>query len=132
MHVLLCRLLKLTVSSVAKIKPYFIYKTNRRELYFMDYNPHLQPWKRSEPNKEAGKGSIEIPDEIENIVHQTRSASPSDYENQLGEALESIFGDGVTELADIVDCLNKRGVHAPHGQKWTESSFCVEMSRLGA
>ena len=69
-----CRLLKLTVSNVAKIKPYFIYKTNRRELYFMDYNPHLQPWKRSEPNKEAGKGSIEIPDEIENIVHQTRSA----------------------------------------------------------
>ena len=42
----------------------------------MDYNPHLQPWKRSEPNKEAGKGSIEIPDEIENIVHQTRCAHP--------------------------------------------------------
>ena len=98
----------------------------------MDYNPHLQTWKRSEPNKEAGKGSIEIPDEIENIVHQTRSASPSDYENQLGEALESIFGDGVTELADIVNCLNKRGVQAPRGQKWTERSFCAEMSRLGA
>mgnify|MGYP001268064635 CR=1 FL=1 len=71
-------------------------------------------------------------DEIENIVHQTRSASPTDYENQLGEVLESIFGDGVTELADIVDSLNKRGVQAPHGQKWTEDVFCGEMSRLGS
>ena len=67
----------------------------------MDYNPHLQPWKRSEPNKEAGKGSIEIPDEIENIVHQDSVCPPSDFENQLGEGAESIFGDGITELADI-------------------------------
>ena len=96
----------------------------------MDYNPHLQPRKQPEPNKEAGKGSIEIPNEIQNIVHQTRSASPSDFENQLGEALESIFGDGVTELADIVDSLNKRGVQAPHGQKWTEESFCAEIREL--
>ena len=98
----------------------------------MDYNPHLQPRKQPEQNKEAGKGSIEIPDEIQNIVHQTRSASPSDNENQLGGALESIFGDGVTELADIVDALNKMRVQAPHGQKWTEDLFCGEMSRLGA
>jgi len=98
----------------------------------MDYNRYLQPSKQRKENKEAGKGSIEIPDEIENIVHQTRSVTPSDYENQLGEALESIFDDGVTELADIVDCLNKRGVQAPHGQNWTDSSFCAEMSRLGA
>ncbi len=98
----------------------------------MDYNPHLQPWKRPEPNKEAGKGSIEIPDEIQNIVHQTRPASPSEYENQLGEALEFIFGDGATELADIVARLNERGVRAPDGQKWTEDLFCTEMSRLGA
>jgi len=98
----------------------------------MDHNPHLQPWKRPEPNKEAGKGTIEIPDEIVNIVHQTRATPPTDYENQLGEALEAIFGDDVTELADIVARLNEMGVQAPYGAAWTEDTFCSEMKRLGA
>ncbi len=98
----------------------------------MDYNPHLKPWTRPEPNKEAGKGSIEVPDEIVNIVHQTRATPPSEFENKLGEALETIFGDDVTELADIVSRLNEMGVQAPYGEAWTEDSFRSEMKRLGA
>ena len=98
----------------------------------MDHNPYLRPWKRPEPNKEAGKGSIEVPDQIENIIHQTRVSPPSEYENQLGEALEAIFDNEVTELAEIVLQLNEMGVQAPHGQAWTEKSFCSEMRRLGS
>jgi len=42
----------------------------------MDHNPNLKPWKRPEPNQVAGKGRIEKPDEVENIVHQTRPSPP--------------------------------------------------------
>jgi len=98
----------------------------------MDHNPYLKPWQKPEPNHEAGKGIIEMPDEIVNLVHQTRATPPSDYENQLGEALEQIFGEDVVELKDIINRLNEIGIQAPYGAAWTEDTFCSEMKRLGA
>ena len=98
----------------------------------MDHNPHLKPWQRPEPNQEAGKGKIENPDEVVNIIHQTRATPPTEYENQLGLALEKIFGDDVVELGEVVKCLNQMGVQAPYGEAWTEDSFSSEMKRLGA
>ena len=98
----------------------------------MDHNPYLNPWQKPEPNQEAGKGKIEVPDELVNLVHQTRATPPSDYENQLGEAREQIFGEDVAELKDIVTRLNEIGVQAPYGAAWTEDTFCSEMKRLGA
>ena len=73
----------------------------------MDHNPYLNPWQKPEPNQEAGKGKIEVPDEIVNLVHQTRATPPSDYENQLGEALERIFGEDVAELKDLQKALHR-------------------------
>ena len=98
----------------------------------MDHNPHLKPWSRPEPNQVAGKGNIEQPDEIENIVHQTRPTSPTEYENRLGEALENIFGSDIDQLPEIVANLNDMGIQAPYGESWTEESFQAEMKRLGA
>lgn len=98
----------------------------------MDHNPYLKPWQQPKPNQVAGKGEIERPDRIRNIVWQTRSAPPTEFENQLGDALERVFDSGAVELADVVAGLNKLGFLASDGQPWTEASFQAEMKRLGA
>ena len=98
----------------------------------MDYNPNLKPWRRPEPNQVAGKGRIENPDKVENIVHQTRHSPPTEYENRLGDALTEIFGSGIGDLGEIVTSLNTMGVKSPDGKRWSEESFGIEMKRLGA
>ena len=97
----------------------------------MDHNPYLNSKKTNGVYQEPLQGSIETPADIVNIEHQTRKSSPSDYENHLGTALESIFGTGVIELGDIVDQLNAMKVAGPGGEVWTEQLFCSEMERLG-
>ena len=96
-----------------------------------DHNPNLRPWQRPQPNQVAGKGAIEIPAEVRNIIWQTRAAPPTAYENRLGDALVECFGEGVTELSDLVQQLNAKGVLAPDGTAWSEESFTREMERLG-
>jgi len=98
----------------------------------MDFNPYLKPWLEPRPNEEAGKGEIERPSEIRNIVWQTRSAAPTEYENRLGDALETVFESGAVELPDVVAGLNALGVRTPDGRPWTPESFQVELKRLGA
>ena len=97
----------------------------------MDHNPHLKSWAVPAPNKVAGKGRIEIPDDAENIVWQTRAAAPSDYENALGDAIETAFGEGHYELEPLVARINELGVRTPDGALWTQDSFTAEMARLG-
>lgn len=98
----------------------------------MDHNPFLAASQQSRPGQVAGKGHIERPEEARNIVWQTRDAPPSAYENQLGDALEVIFGAGVEDLPTLVARLDEMGVRDPSGQAWTEDSFAREMRRLGA
>ena len=99
---------------------------------FVDYNPHLNRLQRSKSNQEAAKGTIEKPDEVTNLVHQTRGNSPTDHENLLGNALEEIFGSGIVDLKDIINRLNEMGVRAPNGDDWSEKSFRSEMENLGS
>ena len=98
----------------------------------MDYNPNLKHRQLPEANKVAGKRNIERPGQVINIVHQTRATSPTDYENELGQALEEIFSDNVIELEIIISRLNEMGVQTHSGAAWTEESFRSEMKRLGA
>ena len=98
----------------------------------MDYNPHLNRLQRSKSNQEAAKGTIEKPDEVTNLVHQTRGNSPTEHENLLGNALEKIFGSGIVDLKDIINRLNEMGVRAPNGDDWSEKSFRSEMENLGS
>jgi len=100
----------------------------------LDYNPHLasQNEDGSDANHAAGKGKIEKPDEVENIINQTRSASPTEQENKLGDALTEIFDADIDQLSDVVAKLNDMGVTDFEGVAWTEESFQVEMKRLGA
>jgi len=98
----------------------------------LDHNPHLKPWNRPEPSQAAGKGQIEKPSDVENIIHQTRSSSPTEFENRLSEALTEIFGADIDQLPKVIAKLNEMGVQAPYGAAWTEDSFQAEMKRLGA
>jgi hypothetical protein len=97
----------------------------------MDHNPLLKPWIRPKPDDAAGKGSIERPDAVANIVWQTRAAPPSEYENRLGDALVECFAAGIEEPGALVARLNEIGVQAPDGTAWTVASFEREMARLG-
>ena len=97
----------------------------------MDHNPHLTPWRRSQPDQAAGKGRVEQPGTTENLVWQTRAAPPTPYEDALADALVACFEDGVVDLPSLVDQLNERGVRGPDGQAWTADRFEREMARLG-
>jgi hypothetical protein len=82
--------------------------------------------------KQPARGRIEKPDEVENVVWQTRDSEPTDYENRLGDALEQAFADGALELGEVVERLNKLKFPDPDGRPWTEASFQAEMRRFGA
>ena len=98
----------------------------------VDHNVMLTPWKTPSPNNVAGKGEIERPGQVPNIVWQTRSAAPTYYENALGDALEKVFGEGAESLEQVVAGLNGVGFRMPDGKPWTAASFESEMARLGA
>ena len=98
----------------------------------MNFNPYLKPWQPAQPNNVAGKGQIEVPGQVENIVWQNRAAAPSDYENALGDALERVFADGAETPAQVVAAFNARAFHTAEGTQWTVASFEAEMARLGA
>lgn len=96
-----------------------------------DFNPQLRPWQRPEPGSAAGKGALERPEKVANIVWQTRAAPPTDYENALADSLIACFEAGAEQLPDLVAALNARGSRSPSGAPWTEDSFTTEMARLG-
>lgn len=98
----------------------------------MDYNPYLKPWKAAQPNNVAGKGQIEVPGKVDNIIWQTRAAPPTSYENALGDALEQAFAGGATTLEEVVAALNAQDFRGADGSTWTAATFEAEMARLGA
>jgi len=98
----------------------------------VNYNPHLQPWLAAQPNNVAGKGQIEVPGQLPNIIWQSRAALPSAYENALGDVLERVFADGAVSIDQVVAGLNAQAFRSAEGGQWTSASFEAEMARLGA
>jgi hypothetical protein len=98
----------------------------------LDHNPHLKPWQAATPNNVAGKGKIEVPGQIPNIVWQNRAAAPGEFENQLGDALERAFDGGAETLADLVRALDADGLRARDGSRWTASTLEAELAQLGS
>ncbi|KDB06844.1 hypothetical protein LIG30_3863 [Burkholderia sp. lig30] len=96
----------------------------------VNFNPFLKPWVAPQPNNVAGNGQIEIPGQTENLIWQNRKAEPTQYENDLGDALERVFDAGATELSDVVDGLNRIGFRTPDGAPWTTGRFCAELAAL--
>jgi hypothetical protein len=71
---------------------------------------------------------VERPGEIENVVWQTRTGEPTEYENRLGDALEQVFAAGAEDLAAVIRGLNDLRCLGPHGSPWTEETFKAWMS----
>lgn len=66
------------------------------------------------------------------VEHQTRSGDPTPYERKLAGAIEEVFGEGGHGLEQLVEGLNKRGIHGPDGLPWTGETFTAEIARMGA
>ena len=65
------------------------------------------------------------------IWQQRKGRTPSDQENSLSEALDSIFQQGIEDLVSIVERLNELGVESPDSAPWTTKSFQDEIAKLG-
>ena len=66
------------------------------------------------------------------VIHQTRMAEPTEYENLLAEGIERSYAAGIHDLEGLAANLNLMCVPAPEGQSWTPELFAAEMKRLGA
>jgi hypothetical protein len=97
-----------------------------------DYNAYLEPRRPPQPNHASGKGEIERPGGFPNMTWQTRSAPPTEYERQLGDALEQAFQNGAETLPELVAKLNETGMRSSDGTPWTEAAFAAEIARLAA
>jgi hypothetical protein len=64
--------------------------------------------------------------------HQTRTQEPTAWQQELANAVESIFAKGAHELDELLAGLNASRVRPPDGSKWTEENFTSLMRELGA
>jgi hypothetical protein len=63
---------------------------------------------------------------------QAATREPSDWENELGDAIEAAFSEGCYVLDALVRRLNLSRVRTRDGQQWTDESFVATMRELGA
>jgi hypothetical protein len=90
------------------------------------YNPDLVRRDEGHPH-----GSYEKYDTIDNVVQQTRSAPPGEFEMRLAQRLEAAFIAGATSLDGLVAYLNDNGLTAPDGQPWQEASLLAHLQQHG-
>jgi len=88
-----------------------------------NFNPYLPANNQIIPAREGGKGSIQAPGSAPNIVWQTRSRVPDEYEVLLISALENLFASGMETLEDLIDALNQQKLLDRQGHPWTTESF---------
>jgi hypothetical protein len=98
----------------------------------LDHNPQLKPWQTPTPNNVAGKGKIEVPGQMTNIVWQNRTTAPTAFENALGEALEAAFEGGAETLDDLVAALHAANFRRTDGRAWGAADLQAELALLGA
>ena len=98
----------------------------------LDHNPHLRPWQTPSPNNVAGKGKIEVPGHMSNIVWQNRAAAPTQFENALGDALEAAFDGGAESAEQVVAAFNEAAFRRPDGHAWTVANLEADLALLGA
>ncbi|MEY0230702.1 recombinase-like helix-turn-helix domain-containing protein [Providencia manganoxydans] len=88
-----------------------------------NFNPFLPANHQIIPAIEGGKGHIQSPGTAPNVVWQTRSRIPDEYEVSLIAMLETLFASGVETLEQIIDELNQKQLFDRQGQQWNEASF---------
>ena len=65
--------------------------------------------------------------------HQARKPPNTPFEDLLGDSIERAFGNGVSELGDLLAHLNLAGPPCPlTSGEWTAEAYQTLMARLGA
>lgn len=64
--------------------------------------------------------------------HQTRTHEPTQWQQELANAIESVFSKGARELDEVIAGLNDTRVRPPTGADWTPENFTALMRELGA
>jgi hypothetical protein len=62
---------------------------------------------------------------------QAASADPTDWENELGDAIEAAFTSGAWEVDALVAQLNASRVRPREGGSWTPERFLATVRELG-
>jgi hypothetical protein len=63
---------------------------------------------------------------------QTRTQEANAWQQELANAIESVFAKGAKELDEVVRGLNGTRVRPPNGEDWTQENFTAAMRELGA
>lgn len=63
--------------------------------------------------------------------NQSRTEPPAEFENRLGDTIESAYAAGIHDLDGLVARLNEAGPAAPGGGPWTAPAFTELMAELG-
>lgn len=64
--------------------------------------------------------------------HQSRTQEPTAWQQELANAIESVFAKGARELDEVVAGMNKTRVRPLDGGDWTADNFTALMRELGA
>ena len=75
----------------------------------LDFNPALPESRQFTPPAEGGNGNIHKPGDYHNLIWQTRSRVPENWELQLIATLETLFEQGAESLGELVNGLNASG-----------------------
>ncbi|AGB76814.1 MULTISPECIES: recombinase-like helix-turn-helix domain-containing protein [Pseudocitrobacter] len=89
----------------------------------LDFNPALPESRQFTPPAEGGNGNIHKPGDYQNIIWQTRSRVPENWELLLITALEELFEQGVETLPELVNGLNAIRMYDQQGAPWSDDSF---------
>lgn len=95
------------------------------------FNQKLSPWKGSTLAHDAGNNHIEIPGKAENFCWQNRISAPTQYENDLADALEQAYESGAKTADEIAAGLNAQHFKTQVGSLWTAQLLESEMAILG-
>jgi hypothetical protein len=64
--------------------------------------------------------------------HQARKRPNTPFEDLLGDAIERAFGNGVSELSELLAHLDRAGPPCPlTAGEWTPDAYQTLMARLG-
>lgn len=91
----------------------------------LNFNPALPESRQFTPPAEGGNGAIHKPGHYDNLIWQTRSRVPENWELKLIAALEELFEQGAETLPELVNGLNAIKMRDQQGEPWSEASFAA-------
>ena len=63
--------------------------------------------------------------------HQAQTATATDFEDRLGDAIEAAYAAGINDLDGVVAHIEAHGPPPPAGGSWTTEGFTTLMAELG-